>query len=408
MRRTLLGLLLALWMSLGLCYAVPAQTSVQAVYGGALTCDPALVTCGAFPVSGAFLCNGTGGILDCPQWFAPDFADTTGLRFFGITNRTNPPRCVQSTDGGTVWGLCPSNPFVAAVDILGAFFTVASDGSLLSAAEQGANNCIIRRSTDYGISWATVYTDTTAGVSCGVGFGSPTTNNMHCAQTGGYCVTVGRDGAFDLWAIYSTDNGLNWTKGVAFTIVNGNAQVSVKTNGANGSLTRLAVNYGGAQPLGEQIVSDWDNTGATPLPVGATGTGASGAAAFLFNGVESVILGPVNVPVTVHSRYTIAGGVPVEAAQFIPAGAPAFANGPNFMAHSFGSIGYFITRNIATTTVNIYMTLDSFDTVTLTQSLTPATALIANCCVGDIHTWNGKIYFTGAGVGSTAWLIRIQ
>jgi hypothetical protein len=405
--RVLAGLLLGLWLCVQTIPSDAGPIAVNATLGASVECNPALATCLDFPTSFSFLCNGTGGILDCPQFFAPDWADTTGLRFFGITNRTNPPRCVQSTDGGSTFGLCPSNPFSAAVDIFGAFFTVSSDGSLLAAAQDAPDNCIIRRSTNYGTSWATVYTDATAGVSCGIGFGSPTTNNIHCASTGGYCVLVGRDGVFDVWAIYSTDNGLNWTKGVAFTLVNGNGQVSVKTDGTRGSLTRLGVNYAGSQPLGEQIVSDWDNTTATPAP-GTGDTAANGAAAVVFNGVETVIAGPGGVTLTTHYRYTIAGGAPILVNSFVPAGAPAFANGPVFMVHGFSNIGYFITRNLAGTNVNVYLSVDGFDTVALISSVAPATALIAGCCTGDVHTFGGRIYFTGGGTASTAWLARIQ
>jgi len=393
----------------GLAVAPAHAASVTQILGASVICDPNVDTCQYFPTQGIFLCNGTGAILDCPQFFAPDFADTTGLRFFGLTNRTNPPRCVQSTDGGIVWGLCPSNPFGAAIDILGAAFTVASNGSLLTAAQDAPDNCIIRRSTDYGISWATVYTDATAGVSCGIGFGTPTPNIITCDQTGGYCAVIARDAAFALWAVYSTDNGLNWTKGVSFSIVNGNTTVFVKSlGGSRGALTRGGINYGGAQPVGERIVSDWDNTGATPAPGGAIGTASNGATATVFDGIETIIAGPTSNPSTTHYRYSILGGVPLEVASFIPAGAPAFVNGPVLMAHGFGSIGYFISRSLVGGFVNLYMTLDGFDNVSLTQQLTPATAIIAGCCTGDMHTWNSRIYFASGGSGSNAFLVRIQ
>jgi hypothetical protein len=368
----------------------------------------------SFPLSATLLCDGGGAILDCPQFFSPDWSDTTGLKFYGLSNRTNPPRCVQSTDGGTVWGLCSSNPFVAAVDDLGAHFSVASDGSLIVAANQGANNCIIRRSTDHGVSWTTVYTDTTATVNCGLSYGGASPNNVRCASEDSYCVAFGHfTGSFDLVAYYSIDYGATWTKGTIFNIVSSDEQlgIAVASDGFSGSLTRYGINY---NTVGRKFAymsgTDWLATGLIPVPIGEVGGNSSRcvSGAAIFNG-QSVFCGPGGTLTTTYHLFTHAGGTVLSTTDVVPQNGLTNAQAPDFMMVGYDSTtAYMVGKNGANTRVVVWITRDTFSSVLQIASLTPTTAVISGCCRGDIHVRNGKVYFSSGASGSNAFLGAIQ
>ncbi len=405
--------LIALWLIVGLL-AWPMDSSAQttpvgAIYGASVACDPALTGCIQIPLSASLLCDGTGAILDCPQYFAPDWAGSD-QRFFGWTNRVNPGRCVQSTNGGTTWGACPTQPFVAALDVNGASLSVASDGSLIVAADQGANNCIIRRSTDYGANWSTVFTDTTAGVSCGIGFGAPTPSITRCAQTGGYCLVFGRGaGAFEQISYFSTDNGANWTKGSSATMVSGDAETPLRfdESASIGVTTVAAVTYNstfaGVKSGNNMIV-----TTAIPLPPGA-GASARCPAPFTWGGIRSFLCGGDSLNTGTYRLFNIIGTAPTFISSFIPTDAPLFANAPDPMAVGFNATtAYMIQRNIASTQINIYVTRDSFGSIIQIANILPTTALGVNCCRGDTHIRSGKIYFTTGHSGSNGIFGVIQ
>lgn len=408
MRRYLLTFFLIMRVFAFPVASIGGPTPVGAVMGGNVACEPTNPGCQSFPTQASFLCNGTGALLDCPQYFAPDWAGSDS-RFFGITNRTNPPRCVQSTDGGVIWSLCPTNPFSVAGG--GAFLTVASNGALVVAGDQGADNCIIRRSTDYGATWATVFTDTTATATCGVSFSAPTPSVLRCASTNAYCVMIGRTtGTFDLIPYFSTDNGATWTKGAAFNIVTGNEQVTVavEDNGTLGSLARFQVTYA-VQTFARKTGNVFVATGIVPTPPGA-GTNTRCTGSMIFNGDESIVCGPDSIMTTTYRLFHSVSGVPSLTASFtLSATAPTFAQNPDNMAIAFNATtAYLIGRNDANTAVLIHITRDGFGSAPLLASLIPATALIAGCCRGDVALRSGNIYFTSGATGDRAFLGRIQ
>ena len=408
-----LGILLTLvlpvlWMLGGSVRSAVAATPVGAILGGSVYVPP---------ITTSLLCNGTAVILDCPQYFNPDWPDITGLRFFGITNRVNPGRCVKSVNGGSVWELCDVgtvSPFTGVLDSFGANFAVAANGALLAAGDQGTNNCIIRRSTDYGVSWSTVFTDsTTVNVSCAIAFGNPTPNTLRCANASSYCVMIAFiAGTFDLVAYWSNDYGVSWTKGTAFNIVSGDAQISVSVagDGNSGSLTRHAISYNTASvAFASTGGGDWTRNGVIPTPPGA-GTGSRCASgAMIFSG-QSVVCGPDPTLTTTYHFFTHGAGSTSNMANFIPQNGLTNTQSPDFMAVGVGGgRAYIIGRNAANTQIIIWMTTDTFSSAIQVATITPTSALIGGAPKGDafLHN-NGKIYFTSGAPADKAFFGVIQ
>lgn len=403
----LAGLLLALWMVAGPLTSVSAATSVGAVLGGSIACDPTVDTCGKFPGSASILCNGTGVILDCPQFFAPD-PTGTGPRFFGITNRTNPPRVITSTDGGLTWGLVPTQPYVAALDAFGAGIAVSSTGTIIVPANQGANNCIIRVSTDQGTSWTTAFTDVGATDNCGILFGNPTGNIARCAQSAGYCAVLNPTGAgaFNLITYFSNDNGTSWTKGgVSDSVVSGDQELQIKIDGS-----------GSSGVVGYAQISNGNGPVNKSGDLFREGTGfawnASRCWGALLQSGSRQICGPDNsggVNNNLYNHYTVGGGITTFINTFTLSDAPVFSQSPDFHVEGFSnSIGYLMGRNAAATRVNIYVTTTTWTSAALIAQLNPATALIAGACRGESHKFGSKIYFTCGGTASQAFFAVIQ
>ena len=398
----LAGLLLALWIVAGPLGSGQAATPVGAVLGASLACDAANPDCQPFPTNAVFLCNGTGILLDCPQFFSPDFSDTTGQRFFGVTNRTNPPRYIKSTDGGATWTLTTTQPYVAVVDAFGGGIAVSSAGTIIAPANQGANNCIIRVSTDQGANWTTAFTDTGATDNCGLLFGTPTGNYARCAQTSGYCAVMNPTGnaAFNLITYFSNDNGTSWTKGgVSDSVVSGDQEMQIKIDGSGstGVIGYFSFSNGNG-PVNKS--GDLFREGT-----GFAWNGARCPGVVLQNG-SRMICGPDNVATTLYQNFTIGGGIATQVNTFTLPDSPAFANAPDFHVEAFSSSkAYIFARNLANTRVNIYITGDAFTSgaILLTQ-MNPATALIGGACRGESHKWQNKMYFTCGGSGSQAFL----
>lgn len=411
MGRHLAGCLLALWIILGLSSSTPAATPIGALLGGALACDPANPGCQPFPLNAALLCDGSGANLDCPQFFTPDWAGTSS-RFFGLTNRVNPPRCVQSTDGGTTWVLCPTNPYSAALDLFGSAFAVASDGSLIAPADQGTDNCIIRRSTNYGTSWSTVFTDTTAGVTCGIRFAGFAPNVIRCSSTTAYCIVIGTSGG-GLTGInyFSLDNGATWTKGpTTFALTSGDPQfqLSMETDASIGVLAPFSVTYG-SQTAAVKSGNEYIATSVIPAPPGAGGLSTRCLGTLTKGGDRAILCGPDSVSINTFRLFKVIVLAPTFISNFTLQDAPSFSFGPEFSSFGFNAgTAYVQGRNLATTRLLIYVTRDDFGAVVQIASLTPTTPVSVGCCRGEWHARDSKVYFTNGAQGTQAVFGRIQ
>jgi hypothetical protein len=194
--RGLFTILFVLLFGAGLPASLPAQnTAITALYGAQMACNPALAGCIAIPLTLTTLCT-----VACPAQTSPSFTDS--LRFWGALNTVTVGACVSSTDGGLTWPACASQPFVAGNR---EFYAGASDGSVIAVGTPGGT-CTIRRSTNLGVSWATVFTVVQACTS-----GNLEGQRLRCV-TSGACEFIANNNT-DSQVIRSSDNGQSWTAG---------------------------------------------------------------------------------------------------------------------------------------------------------------------------------------------------
>lgn len=383
---------------------VPAKAqTVTQVLGAQLACDPNVDSCLFFPAAPAILCMGTGANLDCPQYFHPDWSQAAGTRFFGITNRTNPPRYLTSTTGIT-WTLTAVQPFTAAVLNFGAYMAVSSNGSLLAASGQGANLCLIRRSTDQGASWSTVFSSLVQ--TCSIGFGNPTPPGMYCAETGGYCAVINMFSPATITVIFSTDEGATWTIGTAYAHISADSQAwgPIVASDGTGILIR-GVNSTSGQPFGSKQAADFTftpsfvpsvNLNCRPFTMGNAlrafcRPNAGGVTTQIYRG------GALGIPPALHATFTTAD-------------VPTSGGSQDFQPGGFnGTYGYAITSSFSPANrYNFYISGDGGSSFVLASQLTPTIAPIFGCCRGNLMRWGNKMYFTVAGTSSQAIFGAIQ
>ena len=371
--------------------------TVQSVIGSSVNCDTTIALCTGFPTQVSLLCNGSGGTINCPQFFEPDWTTTT--RLWGITNRVVPPKLVVSTDGGTTWTLGTTDPFIAAIVNFGANFAVSSNGSLLAAAGQGANTCIIRRSTDQGVSWSTVYTE--AVNLCDIAFGNPTSNSMTCAASGGYCVLFARDAGFNIFPITSTNNGATWTAQTSYSYVSGDTelQVQLSADASSGVQSRMTNNgVGFATKSGNTFVYS-----ATAIPNSQRCMG-------LIIGGTKVVCGPSSILTTAASWQFADAVNPAAPSTFAVVDGQSNSQSPQPLVVGFTStLGYMLLPSQSNANnLNVFITNNSFGAVTKIATVTPITIPIAGCCRGDAYVFGGKIYFGSGASGPNAFVMVIQ
>lgn len=88
---------------------------------------------------------------------------------------------------------------------------------------------------------------------------------------------------------------------------------------------------------------------------------------------------------------------------------PGSSNSPETIAISWDNneTAYVFMRELSTGDYRIYVTKDAFATVLFLGELIP-TNRSPVYSRGDVHIWNGKIYWTSGGMGGDAQLMVIQ
>lgn len=172
--------------------SVTYSANVTAVLGGNVVCDPSLITCGAFPTVVSSVC--TAG---CPLMSQPSFTDAN--RIWGNSTGS---QCRTSTNGGSTWADCLTQPFAS---VGRESYAGASDGSVLGTSTVGAN-CSIARSTDLGANWGVVYTKVAE--TCGGAVFEQT--ELKCTSNGG--CTFAYTAASTLVIVQSSNNGQSWAE----------------------------------------------------------------------------------------------------------------------------------------------------------------------------------------------------
>jgi len=266
--------LIALLVLIGIATPAYSQVGVQNVLGAQLSCDFSNPNCSGFPTTLSVICISTNPT--CPDNWHPDLV--TSARFWGVRD----PDCVTSTDTGATWSLCTTQPFTA---LSGIQVAGASDGSVIAMGNP-AGVCTVKRSTDSGTTWPTVFTDAT---QCGMG--GAVSQVLLCQTSGNRCdfaQSVG--GTFRSYK--TTDNGVNWT------LTNHGGALGVQV--LNSTFDGTAGVYGGLVTPGNKAL--YATGGAyqlsTAWPAGNVEMG------FMFGGVPNLIAGNGTA---VLDRYDVNG-----------------------------------------------------------------------------------------------------
>lgn len=199
-----------------LSVSVSQSAVVSKIVGLVGECDTNNSGCFPIPTTFTSLC-----VASCPVASQPSLLVST--RFWG----NNGTLCKLSTDGGGTWSTCVSNPFTGAVNV-----AEAADGAVIGVDTEGVNVCTIRRSIDLGVNWAIVFTK--AGVNCtgASGYGSL----LRC-RIDGKCILPFYNSVSSTCLTYtSTDNGQNWSEGLAGVACSIGDATSTSWNGAIGGV----------------------------------------------------------------------------------------------------------------------------------------------------------------------------
>jgi hypothetical protein len=190
MKRLRILLLVCIIMFGGLFSSSEAQISKTVGTGADCT------GCTVYPLTLSVLCEPPD---TCVRLMAPDWSNEN--RFYG-TDSTN---CRVSNDKGDTWSNCGSNP--SATIYLS--YAVTSTGVVLAAGNDGGGTVFrIRRSTDGGNTWSTVYDSAPINI---LSISAQNVGVMRCSQDEDLCTVIGRDGVNNPYYLISEDDGLTWT-----------------------------------------------------------------------------------------------------------------------------------------------------------------------------------------------------
>lgn len=202
MKKLLIGLLLGIASLIGI---VKSEAIVRIV-GTTGQCDTTISGCNPIPLIPTTLC-----VASCVQNIAPDWKVPT--RLWGV----NTNACRVSVNGGVTWGACgTSNPTGSGGQT---FIAGTGDGAAVVIGDNGVNNCLIKRSTDGGTVWTTVFTSAVIGSSSCTG--QQGNSKLQCLSDGRCAYFGTRVTDSKPIVIHSDDNGLTWSISAGATAVPG-------------------------------------------------------------------------------------------------------------------------------------------------------------------------------------------
>lgn len=363
------GLLYGILLVLFIC--IPTLKSdaivVQKIFGMSLNCDTALVGCQPFLSTITTLCT-----VSCASRVAPSF--TSNTRFYG--NGVGP--CSTSVDGGATWAGCTTQPGVDGNTYQ--YFVEASDGSVIATGNNGANNiCLVRRSTDSGTSWSTVFTSGSP-ENCAVGNEG---QRLYCLLDS-RCEWLVSDGT-TFRVFRSSNNGLNWTEGTTDIAPNcGNA--SSAWNGSVGIFPSIQSGCGGGN------IAKTESAAADTWSASVVWNGTQGNCwgSLIYNGNARVIC---HDGTTGYKMYSSAGAL--SASLTLPEAIQVLDGGG--VSHSTGTNTMYIAAQLPTT-IGLWISRDNLGTFIQLGTLAGGGAGIRG---GNTFLANGCLYFS-YGFGAAA------
>jgi len=186
---------------IGLLLLIGVQKSdaVFKIVGTQGACDTTASGCSPIPLNITTLC-----IVTCP--LRSSFSYTSSSRFWASKDGSV-GACFTSINGGVTWANCTTQAFTAGSG--GESYAGASDGSVIAVGTD--TDCIIRRSTDNGTSWTTVFTEVASACHAG---GQPG-QYLYCLSSGLCEYVTNQAGTAKIYR--SSNNGQSWTAGTTGT-----------------------------------------------------------------------------------------------------------------------------------------------------------------------------------------------
>ena len=336
-----------------------SNATLNKIIGSQVQCDTNNVGCTRIPTTVTTLCT-----VSCPDRIS--FSYTNSNRLWGISSVTS--GCSTSTDGGTVWASCTTDPFDPAFFILNGI-AGASDGSTIAwGSKLGPSECTAKRSINNGITWIQVYTETR---DCRIG-------SLEGAYV--YCVADGRCEFLDysggnFTPYRSNDNGQSWVSGTPITTFI-RSQAGGSWNGNVGIVM-------GAQPLTSAVAFAINDTWSTS---GNTWDGTSGDcwgnATYNENGIG------VCFAATNYTARTTTGVLLANLT--LPGTLLSFDSGG--VAYGYATNTLYVLTSSAESKIYVYVSRNNLATFTLIGK-----AGNTNLRGGNMFGANGCIYFA-AGI----------
>jgi hypothetical protein len=354
MKKTILSLIL-------LALIAVVGTRAEAVFkvvGGQAACDTTLLGCSSIPLTPTTLCSAS-----CNKLSSLSFTSTS--RFWGGGSD-----CNTSSDGGLTWANCTTQPFTSGGIEL---YVGASDGSVIGSA-QLAGVCTIKRSTDNGSNWTTVFTD--GAIGCGGAVSGGT--RIKCLSDG-QCNFIFRNTVTATPRLLaSTDNGQNWT----LTTV-GAAAITPVSLAWDGSVGIATANG----DRSEKYAGSW-----TQGTAAFAGCGGFISGSVIYNGVPYGLCKEAGA-LSENYRMMTADGALFKTVT-LPGAFPGA--GTASLAYSLKTDQLYFVAGVDTTpqvAIGVWVSLD--DGVTFVKIYESATSTNGMTNASDIFFSNGCIYFSG-------------
>ena len=333
-------------LALVVCW-VMAGTQASAIPISQITGINANGPVSTIPLSPSTTCSNAVAPGTCPITFHPSWTDSS--RLWGVTGNIGGGNyeCVTSVDFGLTWATCTTQPWSA-----GQQHQVASptDGSVISVADI-AGSCTIKRSTDNGTIWTTVFTS--AGIQCSM---SARAQIIYCQEASGQCDVGNTLGGNNARIHRSTDNGASWSVISMADVLTAPALGGIEFNGSAGVF--------GSDALGAGLKAVTAAANTWALSTAWPPTSLDRGTPLLFGGATPQIISQNGAANTYHRTDTngtlIQAISPTDGATALSPGLRAlYWSGSDYFMVGPGTTGQaiWVTRDDFVTIIKLYTTV---------------------------------------------------
>lgn len=350
--------------------------AVVNIIGVNAQCDTALVGCTRLLITVTELC--IDGVNLCPQNSVASFTDSN--RFWGRASAAT-QACRTSTNGGSIWSACTTQPFGVGENSTPEHYGSASDGSVIAISTITTGTVgTIRRSIDNGTSWSTVFSEPGISYSTALPGGNAEGQLVVCLSDG-RCEFVGNmAGGSGRFRVYrSNDNGTSWVAGETSAVTTGCPSSGTVWNGLIGISPFI-----GTTACGGGIMRTYSASSDVWSLSAAWGTSPGDCwGPVIYNGANNVICNNVtnytlySSTGVVISNLILPGSIPT-----ISIGAQAYSTGTNIM---------YIVATGTSSKFNVYVSINNLANFTKIFTTTNTSGSARG---GNMYAANGCIYFS--------------